>query len=498
MNPQANPNTAFQTGTDQAAINAIYTPGATQTAVTGQAPATPVAPPPQTNVTVNTSSTPPIAPETAPTATQTTSTPNTQSLTQNGSVVDLLNSAGQDSSFAARQQLAQQYGIQGYTGTAAQNTDLAKKYTDAFAANKGTTAPQTGAQASSALDNYFQQNTQTSQVDPQKNFFDQIGSMNPVVSNLYQQANQLLSSQATAQTFTQQYQQLAQNSGLQGLQTQAMNINNIMKGTEDDIRTEIMKAGGSATESQIAAMTAARNKTLLVQANSLNQQIQTQEDYINQVMQFSKEDRSAVTDQINAETGLADKISAQQTEMDNAAKDNYQKIVDTVGYTGLAAMVQGNPQQQAEVEKSLGLSKGALTNPTFLQKQDTASAGKVYGSASTGYFTYNPSTGAVEPISQGSGAGTSAGTAAERQTQAISQFQSAFVPGAKLKDGTPIIDSNGFITPLAWKQAVDDAPAEGISRSDFIKQFGHLLYKENGAVSASYGLTVPEAKLITG
>lgn len=41
-----------------------------------------------------------------------------------GSIVDYLNSIGKDSSFSARKQYAQQYGIANYTGTASQNTQL--------------------------------------------------------------------------------------------------------------------------------------------------------------------------------------------------------------------------------------------------------------------------------------------------------------------------------------------------------------------------------------
>lgn len=44
-----------------------------------------------------------------------------------GSVVDYLNSRRQNSSFSARKKLAEQYGISGYTGTAAQNTNLLNK-----------------------------------------------------------------------------------------------------------------------------------------------------------------------------------------------------------------------------------------------------------------------------------------------------------------------------------------------------------------------------------
>lgn len=40
------------------------------------------------------------------------------------SIVDYLKSKGQDSSYNARKQLAQQYGIENYSGTANQNVSL--------------------------------------------------------------------------------------------------------------------------------------------------------------------------------------------------------------------------------------------------------------------------------------------------------------------------------------------------------------------------------------
>lgn len=87
-------------------------------------------------------------------------------------------------------------------------------------------------------------------------------------------------------------------------------------------------------------------------------------------------------------------------------------------------------------------------------------------------------------------------TLVERQATVLSQFSSAFTPGAKLKDGTPVIDASGYITPKAWKAAIQDAPAEGLTRAQFIKEFGHLLYADANGVSASYGITPAEKKLI--
>lgn len=346
---------------------------ATQPAPQINTPPAPVSTPaPQTNVTVNTSSTPSQTTQNTPTASQTTTQAQTLTMPQSGSVVDLLNAAGQDSSFAARQQLAQQYGIQGYTGTAQQNTDLAKKYTDAFNAKKGTAAPQTGAQASSALDSYFQQNSQTPQVDPQKSFFDQYMAMNPVVKNLYDTINQTLSSIGTQQTFAQEYQGLVAQQGIPGLQTDLLNINNIMDGTEDDIRSEITSAGGTATESQVQALAGARNKTLLKQANVLSQQLQTKQDYVNQIMQFSQADRAEVDKQIDQKLGLTSQLADLEDKMTNAAKDNYNAIVQTQGYGGLYASLKDNPQQMSQVEQLLGLGNGGLKNLANYTKPMTA------------------------------------------------------------------------------------------------------------------------------
>lgn len=89
-------------------------------------------------------------------------------------------------------------------------------------------------------------------------------------------------------------------------------------------------------------------------------------------------------------------------------------------------------------------------------------------------------------------AGAAGGTASERQAAQLQSYSAAFVPGATLKDGTPIIDSNGYINPSAWKQAIADYSG---SRDDFIKKYGYLIYTPN---FSKYGLTAPEQKLITG
>lgn len=89
-------------------------------------------------------------------------------------------------------------------------------------------------------------------------------------------------------------------------------------------------------------------------------------------------------------------------------------------------------------------------------------------------------------------------TQADQQSAAVNKFANTFVPGATFTDtngqvlGT--IGSDGYINPDAWKAAIADAPAEGLNRETFIKQFGYLLNPKN----QGYGLTPAEAKLVSG
>ena len=293
----------------------------------------------------------------------------------NGSVVDLLNAAGTDSSFANRSTLAQQYGIQGYTGTADQNKLLSKKYLDAFNANKDTKVPDTGAQAASALDTFFQ-DQEPEKKNPEAAFFDAYSGMNPVVKTLYDTINKELSSVGRQVSFTEQYQNLVKAQGIEGLQTDLLNIERIMDGTDDDIRDEITKVGGFATESQVQALTGARNKTLLKQANFLQKQLTLRNDYVKQVMELTQADRKQVEADVDRKLGLTGKLFELSEKMTEGAKNNYQKIVDKVGYQGLADAFKDDPQGMKLAEKSLGLPIGALSTPAFLaaSKPATSSA----------------------------------------------------------------------------------------------------------------------------
>ena len=84
------------------------------------------------------------------------------------------------------------------------------------------------------------------------------------------------------------------------------------------------------------------------------------------------------------------------------------------------------------------------------------------------------------------------GTETEREQERLNAYSKAFVPGAKMADGTPILDSGGYFTVKAWKAAIADYKGQ---REDFIKKYGHLLFSDK---IGDYGLTTVEQKLVTG
>ncbi|SEJ82244.1 protein of unknown function [Bhargavaea ginsengi] len=94
------------------------------------------------------------------------------------SIVDYLNAKGQDSSLAARKKLAEQYGIKGYTGTAAQNLQLLDKLkSGAKPAVKPATKPSPAYKGNSVVD-YLNSLGRDSSLSARKRLAEQYGFKN--------------------------------------------------------------------------------------------------------------------------------------------------------------------------------------------------------------------------------------------------------------------------------------------------------------------------------
>lgn len=249
----------------------------------------------------------------------------------------------------------------------------------------------------------------------------------PIVTQMGAAINAILAPGPTYTSLADEYTQLSQSSGLQALDTKMLNMQNIMAGSEDDIRAEITASGGFATDSQVSAMTTARNNTLIKQYNVLAAQHQVAQDYVTNTMQYATQDQAEKDNQqgialskITAATGVLDKMASLQTTMLSTATSQYQKVVDEVGFDGLAQITDGSPYQRALAEASLGLPAGTLSDPNTVsnlqtknQKTQLLSAAKTYFAATGTWPTwFDPATqslktddGSTSPMSGGTSTG---------------------------------------------------------------------------------------------
>jgi len=61
--------------------------------------------------------------------------------------------------------------------------------------------------------------------------------------------------------------------------------------------------------------------------------------------------------------------------------------------------------------------------------------------------------------------------------------------------GIPYMDANGYLTPEGFKTLVSAAAESGVSRKEFLAEYGPMLYLEENS-AAKYGITAAEAKLL--
>jgi LysM repeat protein len=125
--------------------------------------------------------------------------------------------------------------------------------------------------------------------------------------------------------------------GIPEMDTQLMNVKNLMNGgSEQNITDEINSAGSFATQGQIENLTYSVNKTLLLQANALQTAIDGAQENLSNATSAYQGDQTrtiqAFQDKLASDSSF---ITMQQT-IQNKAAENYNKIVSNAGYKALA------------------------------------------------------------------------------------------------------------------------------------------------------------------
>lgn len=273
------------------------------------------------------------------------------------SIVDALNSSGQASDFASRTALAAKNGITNYTGTADQNTQLLQKYRAGLAQAQasGQPAPTTSA-GGTAMTSQYTPPTPPAVINP----VDTMLAEDKGYQQLMKDYADYQSSQSQRVSLVDEYKKMQADAGLPELNAEMLNMKNVIDGTEDDIRNEVTKVNGFATESQVLALAGARNKGLIKNYNKLVDTINNAQSNISTMMGLSAQDRQYADEQFKTKLNFDAQVMQYRDKMQQNAVDAYNKIIDKAGYAGLYQATGGDAHTINLVEKTLGLQPGGL------------------------------------------------------------------------------------------------------------------------------------------
>lgn len=165
-----------------------------------------------------------------------------------------------------------------------------------------------------------------------------------------------LSSANQQQTLLQQYQDMSKQLGIPALNTQLINMKNVIDGTEQDIRDEVTKAGGFATDSQVLALTNARNKSMIQNYNNLLQTRTDMQNNLTTMIGLSEKDRAYASAQIDKQLNFDQQEMQYADKMLKNAQDSLANSAKTMGWEGIlkSALATGDPQAVARINSTMG------------------------------------------------------------------------------------------------------------------------------------------------
>lgn len=156
------------------------------------------------------------------------------------------------------------------------------------------------------------------------------------------------------------YNEIVKSSGLEAINTEMINMKNVIDGTEEDIRNEVKSASGVATDSQVLALAQARNKTLIKSYNKLVDQQSNITNQVNTMVSLAGQDRQFALQSINQKLQIDQQINDYRDKFVANAKEGYNNVIKAVGYSGLVQSLQNDPTNIALVERTLGIPSGTL------------------------------------------------------------------------------------------------------------------------------------------
>jgi hypothetical protein len=353
--------------------------------------------------------------------------------------------------------------------------DLAAKYKEGFdqMKNSGIQPPPDGGTARGMIQNTVGGPTQGNPV------LDSLFTEDKNIGNFSKMVQDYLNPQTQQKSLREEFDTLSKAKGIEKMNTDLMNMKNVIEGTEDDLRTEITKAGGFATDSQVMALAASRNKTLIKNYNNLLQTKQQAEQYVDTLMGLEEKDRAEAQNRIDKQLNLSFQLMDYQQKMQKNAQDTLNNVVNKVGYDGLHAMTNNDPYYMSMVEKTLGLAPGGLAQLSNIGAQERAeeqfrNSQKDLIEVSPGATLYDPATGKAKytaPVKGtfggGGGGGGGAGGNMSSTTQAIIDNPALFDNLTPTVKGQVIteLQTGGYDTSNLGVKGLSDTAIQNISQT---------------------------------
>lgn len=178
-------------------------------------------------------------------------------------------------------------------------------------------------------------------------------------------------------SLTDTYQQMIDKAGIPGIDTQLLNSKKIIDGTEDDIRKEVQATNGFATDSQVLALSSARNKTLIQNYNNLLDTKNMAMQNIQTMIGLSKDDQQTALQNITQKMNIDQQLADYQTKFVNNAREGFNTIIGAVGISGLYnGLMNSDPSGRSlqQASQVLGISPAQIQQLAQADAQQRAAA----------------------------------------------------------------------------------------------------------------------------
>lgn len=193
----------------------------------------------------------------------------------------------------------------------------------------------------------------------------------PAVTDSTKSLLEFLNPKAERQQLSDHIKQLSTDRAeLAGLKTDLMDTKRVMAGTEQDLRDEITKAGGFASNSQVQALAIARNKSLIQKAQLLVDQIQSQTDLVNSDVSLVGDEKQMAAQQFTQRMSLMNYQQENTKNAYSALKDSYKTVMEA-NPGGLYNSLLADPVQAQRFQAITGLAPDALRGMADVKTLET-------------------------------------------------------------------------------------------------------------------------------